>query len=503
MITFDSPRCAGVLALILALTTAIPATQALDREGRFNDDPLRLGPNRFPIHPEVLQSNIGRRHEIPSVPLPGYGRPVALEMTEFRVFADDARILVHHADGDQFFPIPENRYFRGRVLGEPDSLAVMTVTNSGLVRGLITVSGHYWVMEGGGVTKALAGSVEVREVEAVAELDHDAQRFECGTDKLGIPPLPRFEKPTGTGSASFEKSASYTARIAVETDSEFFSLFGDAADATNYVADVIAFGSAIYAAEVNTSWILQHLSLWPTGSTDPWSQSSTDCALYEFGRYWNSHHTDVRRTTAAFFSGKSNGGGIAWLGVLCRGAFAVNIGTACSGLVPSIDNYGGAYAYIGDMDGNFSIENPSVVWDIVAATHEIGHNFNSPHTHCYGNLGGNSNPIDPCYGGECGGSGCYCGTTGLPAGCPGKGYGCGTIMSYCHLRSGGFSNLSLTLGQGHPYGVEPERVPQRMSSHVADRANWYPGCLDYMVPGYIFADGFSDGGTGAWSVSVP
>lgn len=44
-------------------------------------------------------------------------------------------------------------------------------------------------------------------------------------------------------------------------------------------------------------------------------------------------------------------------------------------------------------------------------------------------------------------------------------------MSYCHQRAGGFSNIGLTLGQGHPFGVAPDRVPTRMRQHVQSRAN--------------------------------
>jgi hypothetical protein len=198
-------------------------------------------------------------------------------------------------------------------------------------------------------------------------------------------------------------------------------------------------------------------------------------------------------------SGKPTNAGIAWVGVLCQSGFLYNVGT-CGGLTPSYDNYGGAYGYTGGIDGNFDIDNPAVVWDIDAVTHEIGHNFNSPHTHCYAGIGGNANPIDKCYSGE---GGCYSGATSLPSGCPGAGNGCGTIMSYCHLLSGGMSNLSLTLGDGHPYGIEPGRVPTRMFAHVASRASSYPGCLDPVFVEFIFEDGFESGGVGNWDSWSP
>jgi hypothetical protein len=164
------------------------------------------------------------------------------------------------------------------------------------------------------------------------------------------------------------------------------------------------------------------------------------------------------------------------VGVLCSGAFNVNLGTACPDLSPRIDSYGGAYGYTGDLDTNFDPNDPAPVWDIVAVSHEIGHNFSSPHTHCYNGIGGSSDPVDECYGAQ---SGCYDGPTSLP--CPSGNSGCGTIMSYCHFQSGGLSNIALTFGTGHPWGTLPQRVPDRMRAH-ADSTAQFSTCLDRIAP---------------------
>ena len=93
----------------------------------------------------------------------------------------------------------------------------------------------------------------------------------------------------------------------------------------------------------------------------------------------------------------------------------------------------------------------------------------------------------------------------LPSGCPAPVRGCGTIMSYCHLLGGGLSNISLTFGNpgGVPftYGIAPERVPARMSSHVASTAGGSPSCLAPFDG--IFEDGFESGDVSAWSSSSP
>ena len=71
-------------------------------------------------------------------------------------------------------------------------------------------------------------------------------------------------------------------------------------------------------------------------------------------------------------------------------------------------------------------------------------------------------------------------------------------MSYCHIL-GGMSNIALTLGEGHPYGVAPERVPSRMMDHVVSRASFYPGCLAFEEADSIFSDGFESGDSTRWS----
>lgn len=59
--------------------------------------------------------------------------------------------------------------------------------------------------------------------------------------------------------------------------------------------------------------------------------------------------------------GKSLGGGIAYVGVLCRSDYGFGLTASIGGSFVSLDY--------------------RVVWDLIAFMHEIGHNFNSGHTH--------------------------------------------------------------------------------------------------------------------------
>ena len=462
-------------------------------------EPVRWESRDFPR--AAAATPVGGQVRLENVLVAENGEPAAFVLERFQVFTEDARITVHGDGGvETVLPAPAHTYFRGVIDGRPGSRVFLTVMADGATRGVASDADGFHLIGGDGAKALAKGPLEMRRVDPVLLKAASGKGFSCGNEKLPPAP-PTFEDLVGTAApaSAFDEKAlpSYTARVAIETDYEFYQQFNSTSAATSYVADLIGFASTIYSVEINTSLVVQSLSLWTTNS-DPWAQTSTVCGLLEFGNYWNANRTGVSRTIAHFLSGKGNGGGVAWLGVLCSGQFSVNqaqFGVSCPGL-PASGNLGGDYGYTGNIEGSFDIGNPSIVWDIMAVSHEIGHNFNSPHTHCYGNIGGNANPVDSCFNGECGSTGCSCATEALPG--P-AGVGSGTIMSYCHLFRGSFTDLSLTFGTSHPFGVAPGRVPSRMTSHVQSRASSNPSCLAYTAgPSAIFTDGFEAGTMAPW-----
>lgn len=462
--------------------------------------------------PEIARSlPVGGELRIEGLVLGEGAASTALNLKRFRVFTPEAKIVVHGSGGSEtLMAVPDSARFHGWMESEPNSVVLLTVREGGGMRGIVASRGRYWVVAGGPDTGGPETGLKLREIDAEAEFFGKTASWSCATDELqqvsGALDQLFLQHETNTGwkaepSTENALAVSHTARIAVETDFEFYSNFGSTTDATDYIGDVIGYGSILYSAEVDTSWETELIHLY-TSPADPWNENSSLCALFEFGRYWNDNLGAVDRTLVHMMSGKSAGGGVAWVGVLCNGPFNYDHGGACPSLAPQTDNYGGDYGFSGGMSGSFNIDNPAAVWDIVVVTHEIGHNFNSPHTHCYSGIGG-PDPIDKCYNGQCGSSGCYCGNESLPAGCSGSGQGCGTIMSYCHTLSGGLSNISLSLGTGHPYGVDPVRAPNRMSSHVQSVASSNPACLAPVAVDQIFIDSFESGDVSAWSSSEP
>jgi hypothetical protein len=417
------------------------------------------------------------------------GPPEALELERFRVFAPDARVVVHGDGAPLTLSPPVHAYFRGTVTGRSGSRVMLTVLEDGGLRGLIASDGRYWLAEQG----ADGPRPGLHEVTDHPALNAAARPFACDADRLPrqspespAEPWPPEEIPRGS---SARQNPGYTVRVGVETDFEYYQLFGSTSAAVSYAGDLFGYASSYYTTEVGTDFWISHVSLWTTAA-DPWTETSSGCLLFEFGRYWNTNMTHVTRTVAHFLSGKIAGGGMSWTGVLCSSAFSYNIaGWGCS-LTPLYDLYGGGYGFSGDLLGSFQISNPGMVRDIYEVSHELGHNFNTGHTHCY------VPPVDQCYGQELPSPPCYSGPTSLP-GPPGQ--GSGTIMSYCHLfQPQTYLNISFTLGLSDPWGYQSFRVPNAMSAYVATVAASSPLCLLTM-----FADGFESGDSSAWSSTVP
>ena len=479
MIRFRPTHPHASLWWAFMVASAIAATAAAGSPTLQWSDPALVGLARaVPIGGEL---------RIEGAVLEPGGSPAVLELERFQVFAPDARIVVHGGSDTLTLPPPAHLYFRGTVAGRGGSRVLLTVLEDGGLRSLIADGGRYWLATQG-VDEPRPTLQEVTEHPALAA---GARRFQCDADRLprqapeSLPgPLSGENLPASSKRAP---SATATARVGVETDYEYYQLFGSVSGAASYAGDLFAYASTYYTTEVNTDFWISHVSLWTTPS-DPWTQTTTLCGLAEFGKYWNLNMGQVNRTIAHFLSGKAAGGGIAWVGVLCASGFTVDISSWGCSLSPTTDVYGGAYGLSADLSGSFNIASPGVVWDIFVMSHEVGHNFNTGHTHCY------VPPVDQCWGND--GPPCYSGPPSLP--CPTPGAGCGTIMSYCHTISPGMANISLTLGLVDPWGYQPWRVPKLMSSYVVATAASHPSCLTPVV----FADGFESGDSSAWSSTV-
>ena len=211
-------------------------------------------------------------------------------------------------------------------------------------------------------------------------------------------------------------------RIAVETDNEFFARFAGSpspsAAASAYVATLFAGIREIYQTDLQILPAVNFLRLWPTAD-DPWTQASSGNQLTEFRNWWQTNMTAQARDLAAFISTRGLGGGVAWLSVACNQTWG--------------------YSVSGNLAGSFPyplVDNSGSNWDIIVTAHEIGHNVGTTHTHNF----------CPTPGDSCAPSG-YFGQCQTEQVCTAA----GTIMSYCHLCSGGTANIMLDF---HPLCID-------------------------------------------------
>ena len=328
---------------------------------------------------------------------------VTLELTRFHPFHADAVATLAGPDGSRSIPWPDRTYFRGRVAGEPGSVAFL-VAGPDFARGFVETGGEVYRFgrdeTGRHLTAALSDLAA--EISMPPLCSGDVEPLEVPSLAANAANRQALAAPAVTGAAGEPFSPPLMIEPFIDTDQEFLALFASPADALDYLVDLAAAVSAVYDSAASLRIVFRGVRLWE--GQDPWSATSTAGALSEVVNRWTKKEVGISRDFVHFVSGKSLGGGIAYRGVLCN------------------PQYG--YA-VSAVFGTSSPSDPLSFWDVVVFAHETGHVLGSSHTHCY------NPPVDQCYSGE---SGCYAGATSVPP-------DGGTIMSYCHTLPGGNANL--------------------------------------------------------------
>jgi len=411
----------------------------------------------------------GQLLRLEGIELDGEAGITGADLEAFEVTTGDTQFVVEGPDGPRKVHMKRPVYLRGALDSHPGSVAVLSVHEDGEIRGIVSASGNTWLMQAGSGEGGAAGG-ERRIRTSKVDPSTKSRKFDCeaGEKHQEIDGMDAAADAAAGGATGAEIAAlplAYTAQVAVELDYEYYVQLGSSVtNAVRYASDLLAFTSSISLAELGMNIKIPFIRVW-TVENDPYSGLSNSDRLAQVRAWWNSNDpthcagqacTTIKRATTLYLSSARTNGGVAYISALCDAYRTPG------------SSYG--YAVVGSISGSFNIADPRVVWDIVGTSHELGHNFGSQHTHCY------QPAVDTCWS-ISGSSTCYEGPTSLPAGCPGGGSGCGTIMSYCHLLTGGMSNLTLTYGAGHPYGTLPQRVPSAMINYIASEYAQTPGCF--------------------------
>ena len=311
------------------------------------------------------------RLEIPVFPLraggvagAGDGAPadVTLQLERFSVARPGARFVLGQRGGRDralAFDPGSVKLYRGPVEGVEGSWAVLAASERQSV-GLISVGeGRMYAVSSrarGGGTLA-PGQLSVFPVTAAADLAPGVElcRIDHGGDSAGAGVLGSSRPGEILGLRQLE--------VAIETDYEFFSLFGDAAAAAEYVVQLYAVVSDIYIREINTRIDLTFVRIWD----DPADLFNEPEPLNPFRAYWNEFMGHVPRDIAQFLTGRRDlsAGGVAYVNSVCTG---------------------NGYSWAGYALGHFADPDRPHGFnrDITVSAHEIGHNCGTLHTHDYG-----------------------------------------------------------------------------------------------------------------------
>lgn len=300
-------------------------------------------------------------------------------------------------------PRPETHFFGGTVVGEQSSRVFLSVTDAGVFGFVFSEHGSFVLSSGpyGSGESPAVFSTEGEGFSAIDWFDFDCIALDRPDGVSDDGELPGAG--ASDGGVAFMPSCR-SIDIAIDTDQEYLSKFsGNVNAAVGYAQTLVAAADEIYRRDASVQIRLSYARMWST--QDPWTTATSSAALPEFRNYWLANQSSVSRDVAHMLSGRSLGGGIAWLDAVCSDfAFGVN----------------------GNLSGFFPtpmVMNSSQNWDVMVFNHELGHNAGSVHTH------DRTPPVDNCGNGNCSGA------------------ANGTLMSYCHQCSGGMNNIAL---QFHP-----------------------------------------------------
>lgn len=349
-------------------------------------------------------------------------------LTRHEIYAPDAKIW-KVGKGGSLTEVPRSRraFFWGQAEGDPETWAFLSVDpDSQEVQGFASQNGKVHHLRPWTEVEPNARGSRQLVIAPEAFFFEKAggkPAWDCGQGAKHAP-LPFLEENTAQATAGAPAeppiepifapaiTSLHTATVAVDTDNELMlqKFSNNSASATSYIANLIASMNVMYERDLKIRLVQGTTFLRPSTTADPYSgTTSTSSGLSELIGVWtgNATYTSVSRAVTMMLSGKSpsaySAAGIAYVNVLCN------------------KSNGYSFSQVFKFAADTSASDSSLVG------HEIGHNFGSPHTHCY------SPPIDTCYSGECYSGGTSCPAAATMSGIPNVR---GTVMSYCHLLGG-------------------------------------------------------------------
>lgn len=407
-----------------ALAAALLLSPLAAAQSEVRSFPVRVGADFgergvewLPLPAEIEALSALDKVRLEGVPVAG-GRVATLELRRLPVAQAGASCYVDGAK-DPAALESGTSLWAGTVAGAATSDVFLALSRHG-TRGWIEQDGemiHVLAQPLDGADWSATRSIAVPErVFRELGLQPELACAASGLKPPGVAPPPAPRGGTPLAATAPTPLPIYQCAVAVETDWQFFQLFGNLPAAKAYALALFGAVSHRFREQVGTILTLPYLGFY-TAPNDPWhspeSGGGTFAILNEFQGAWQGGGAPVNANLFHFVSGADAGGGIAYLGVLCDSFFGFGVSANLGGNTP------------------IPVSQGPLNWDFMVMAHEIGHNFSTPHTHDF------CPPLDQCAPPEFFGA---CQTQHV---CTSQ----GTLMSYCHLCDGGVANVTTSF---HP-----------------------------------------------------
>ena len=333
-----------------------------------------------------------------------------LQLERFSPFTPNARIVSVDAQGKEHtIDLSNDVHLRGHIAGDDSQVVYIAITQFG-TSGFLEINNDTHVISTGKYNGQAKTSADLSVFPSnLLQIAPGAQSCAFDINNADLAPfglqiaddfvkVDDDQAPQGT-------PPQRNAEIAIETDYEFTSwLFGgDTTASASYASTLLGAISTIYDRDVNTTLTIPYLRTY-AANNDPYSGTDIIDFLDDVQTEFNSGGAaGVSRHIVHGMSARGLGGGVAYLSTICDNFYGVGVSANLDGFFP-----------------NPLQDNSNNNWDVIVASHELGHNFGTLHTH-----DGYDPPIDNCGNGDC--------SQAQDS----------TIMSYCHLCPGGLSNMDL------------------------------------------------------------
>ncbi|MBM3986968.1 MAG: hypothetical protein FJ294_03305 [Planctomycetes bacterium] len=397
------------LACLLFATPAL-AQQTFPLDPAGND--AASGGLRYTLAHERVDDLVGSATAVLSGVLLPDGRMVDLDLRRIEHERMGFRFHVNGVPRTDLLDGLDLTIWKGSIAGLPGSDAMLSFSH---------VGAQGWIQTGSGlvhlITRPAAnGDWQSGDALLVEESELNARGMALANDCAVLPtpgssvtPVPQPSTP-GVSQLLGGGCALRECKVSIESDYQYYTRFNNTSAQAAYTTTLWSFISDRYETQASTILTFPYVGFYSTAS-DPWTTpdapGTSSAMLTEFRNAWVGNIPNGGRV-GHFMSGAALGGGVAWLDVLCSNSYN--------------------FAVSGNLNGtiSFPIQQQPNNWDFIVCAHELGHNFNARHTHDY------CPPLDQCPPSQ------YFGSCQTAQVCSNQ----GTVMSYCHLCSGGTANIT-------------------------------------------------------------